>query len=69
MNTVAAAERIAAGYRRFAEVEAPGRSPLYARLAHEVADDAEVLAFLSGLPEAKWQPQVLLRLRRAPRSR
>jgi hypothetical protein len=52
-------ERIAAGYRAFAE-EAAGESPLYARLASAVADDDEVLRFLTGLPEGKRQPVLLL---------
>jgi hypothetical protein len=52
-------ERIAAGFRRFAELEAAGRSPLYEELAHAVAADADLLAFLTGMPEPKWQPQLL----------
>jgi hypothetical protein len=39
----------AGNYRAFAR-EARGRSPDYVRLANEVADDPEILAFLSGLP-------------------
>jgi hypothetical protein len=52
--------RIAARYRRFAELEADGRSPLYAALAHGVAGDAATLAFLERLPVAKQQPNLLL---------
>ncbi|RBY82114.1 DUF2332 domain-containing protein [Geodermatophilus sp. TF02-6] len=52
-------ERIAAGYRRFAEVEAATASPLYARLAIAVAEDEELLRFLSGLPTGKRQPNLL----------
>ncbi|MDT7580365.1 MAG: hypothetical protein QOK35_1629 [Pseudonocardiales bacterium] len=46
-------------HRRFATLETPGRSPLYGRLAHAVADDAELLGFLATLPEFAWQPQLL----------
>jgi hypothetical protein len=46
-------------YRRFA-AEIGGRSPLYEELTSAVADDAEVLAFLAGLPRAKRQPNLLL---------
>jgi hypothetical protein len=52
-------ERLAARYRRFAEVEAHGRSPLYEMLAREIANDPEVLAFLATLPEDKQQPNLL----------
>ena len=52
-------DRIAAGFRSFAEREAPGRSPLYGELARDVSTDADVLAFLAAMPEAKWQPQLL----------
>jgi hypothetical protein len=52
--------RIAARYRRFAELEADGRSPLYAALARGVADDAATLVFLESLPVAKQQPNLLL---------
>jgi hypothetical protein len=53
-------ERIAAAYRRFAEVEAAGRSPLYEALAQRIAEDGEVLGFLLRLPPAKRQPNLLL---------
>ena len=52
-------QRIAAGYRRFAEVEAATASPLYARLATAVADDREILDFLVGMPTGKRQPNLL----------
>jgi hypothetical protein len=52
-------ERIAARFRRFAEVEAHGSSPLYEALALGVAADAFALKFLEGLPEAKRQPNLL----------
>ncbi|HZH20383.1 MAG TPA: DUF2332 family protein, partial [Geodermatophilus sp.] len=51
-------ERIASGYRAFAE-EAATESPLYSRLASAVADDGDVLRFLAGLPEDKRQPALL----------
>jgi hypothetical protein len=52
--TVSTAEN----YRAFGR-EAAGRSPQYERLAHEVAEDAAVLAYLSGLPRPKRQPNLL----------
>jgi hypothetical protein len=55
----AAVEQLTARYRRFADVEAPGRSPLYAALAHDVRRDPDLLAFLATLPEHAWQPQLL----------
>ena len=53
-------EHIAARYRRFAEVEAHGRSPLYEALALGVASDPFALDFLAALPEASRQPNLLL---------
>ena len=52
-------EQIAARFRRFAEVEARGRSPLYEACALGVAGDASALAFLAALPEGKQQPNLL----------
>jgi hypothetical protein len=52
-------DRIAAGYRTFVG-EAAASSPLYARLAAEVAEDREVLRFLAALPVGKRQPNLLL---------
>jgi hypothetical protein len=52
-------DRIAARFRRFADLEADGRSPLYASLARGVAGDADTLAFLARLPNAKQQPNLL----------
>ena len=46
-------------YIRFADNEAQGRSPLYEALARGVAHDAEVIDFLSALPTAKQQPNLL----------
>jgi hypothetical protein len=51
--------QLAAHFRRFAEVEAHGSSPLYEALALGVAADALVLAFVEELPEAKRQPNLL----------
>lgn len=50
---------MARAYRRFATLEARGRSPLYERLAEGVADDGDVLAFLLTLPRPKRQPNLL----------
>ncbi|MBR0643865.1 DUF2332 domain-containing protein [Plastoroseomonas hellenica] len=47
-------------YRRFAEQEARGRSPLYEALSLGVAEDPDILRFLLTLPEAKRQPNLLL---------
>jgi hypothetical protein len=52
-------ERIATAYRRFAQHEAHGRSPLYEQLASEVARDQPTLEFLSELPRPKQQPNLL----------
>jgi hypothetical protein len=51
---------VAERYRRFAEREARGRSPLYERLALGVAGDRELLELLGRLPPAKQQPNLLL---------
>jgi hypothetical protein len=48
----------AENYRAFAE-EARGRSPAYERLATAVCDDPAILGFLSSLPPAKRQPNLL----------
>ena len=49
----------AENYRRFARLEAAGRSPAYERLAEAVAGDEEILGFLARLPPAKRQPNLL----------
>jgi Uncharacterized protein conserved in bacteria (DUF2332) len=49
----------AENYRRFAALEASGRSPLYAELANGVAGDPELLAFLDTLRPEKRQPNLL----------
>jgi hypothetical protein len=60
MRTVhALTEQIAARFRRFAEVEAHGSSPLYEAFALGVAADASALGFIAALPEAKRQPNLL----------
>ena len=46
-------------YTRFAENEVRGRSALYEALARGVAHDAEIIDFLSTLPPAKQQPNLL----------
>jgi hypothetical protein len=46
-------------YRRFASMEAHGRSPLYEQLALGVAGDRDLIRLLSGLPPAKRQPNLL----------
>jgi hypothetical protein len=47
------------GYREFADREVRDVSPLYQELALGVAQDADLLAFLGTLPEAKRQPNLL----------
>src|SRR5256885_6397327 len=51
--------RLSAAYRRFAEDEAHGKSPLYEELAHGVAADDEILDLLLSLPHLKRQPNLL----------
>ena len=46
-------------YRGFADREAWDVSPLYEEFSLDVAKDADVLAFLDTLPEAKRQPNLL----------
>src|SRR3954470_854990 len=52
------ADHVAAGYRRFAAGEAQ-RSPLYAELATGVAEDAELIGWLSGRRKGRRQPTLL----------
>ena len=52
-------EKLVKGYRFVAEHDAPSRSPLYAELAAGVAEDAELIAWLDGLPDGKRQPNLL----------
>jgi hypothetical protein len=51
--------RLAELYRRFARVEARGRSPLYEQCALAVADDPAVQAVLARLPPDRQQPNLL----------
>lgn len=53
-------DSIAAWYRGFAINEAEGQSQLWAELSRQIAEDAEVLAFLAQLPPPKRQPNLLL---------
>ena len=50
---------IAERYRRFANVETGGSSPLYTELANAVADHPKTLRFLADLPFEKQQPNLL----------
>lgn len=52
-------DRIAGRYRRFADQEAEGISPLYTALSHAVAADRQTLEFLATLPREKQQPNLL----------
>ncbi len=52
-------ERIGAAYRRFADEEARGRSPLYEALARGVAENAQLLELLAAMPPPKRQPNLL----------
>jgi hypothetical protein len=51
--------RTQAVYRRFADEEARGRSPLYEALARGVAGDTDLLKLLAGIPAPKRQPNLL----------
>jgi hypothetical protein len=55
-----ALEAVAERWRWFARFEAQGRSRLYAEIAHAVSADAWSLGFLAQMPEARWQPNLLL---------
>ena len=50
----------AENYLSFSRYEAEGKSPLYAELTSEVAQDPMMLAFLAERPAAKRQPNLLL---------
>lgn len=50
---------LAENYRRFARMEAAGKSPLYEELALAVAADRDILSFLLSLPVEKRQPNLL----------
>ena len=51
---------IARRYRDFVDEQVRGRSPIYVELGIAVAETPEILAFLSTLPSAKQQPNLLL---------
>jgi hypothetical protein len=51
--------RLSAAYRRFADDEARGKSPLYETLSRGVAEDDDILDFLLTLPRPKRQPALL----------
>ena len=51
---------VAAAYRRFADTEVHGRSPLYEKLASGVAADLTIIEFLLTLPQEKRQPNLLI---------
>lgn len=53
-------ETTAENYRRFARLEARGRSPLYEELTEGVAGDPEVIELLHTLPRRLCQPNLLL---------
>jgi hypothetical protein len=52
-------EQIAQHFRRFAR-EVADRSALYVEICEAVAATPWILDFLAAMPEAKWQPNVLL---------
>lgn len=52
-------DALSAQFRRFAEKEARGHSPLYEALANGVAGDPDILAILGDLPVPKQQPNLL----------
>ncbi len=53
-----AEDALAERYRRFADAEVRGLSPLYERLATECASSAKILAFLQRLPLDRQQPNL-----------
>jgi hypothetical protein len=52
--------RLARRYRAFAVDEAHGISPIYERLALQIADAPDILRFLASLPGPRRQPNLLL---------
>lgn len=50
---------LAAVYRRWADIETVGSSPIYEAWARGVADDPELLARIAALPPIKRQPNLL----------
>jgi len=57
---VSARDALKTRYRRFAEREAAGNSPLYERLASGIADSDAALGFLLRLPSERRQPNLFL---------
>lgn len=57
---VATTDDLAEQWRRFADVQARGRSALYADVALDVADEPDLLALLAGRPMREHQPNLLL---------
>jgi hypothetical protein len=53
-------QRIAERYAAFAADEARGNSPIYEKLALDIAHSPELLAFIAGLPPDRRQPNLLL---------
>lgn len=53
-------QTVAENYRRFGRLSAAGKSPLYQDLCEGVAEDQEMLEFLSRQPPEKRQPNLLL---------
>jgi hypothetical protein len=53
-------ETLAENYLRFGRISAAGKSPLYQELCEGVANDPEMLEFLSRQPPPKQQPNLLL---------
>jgi hypothetical protein len=51
---------VAENYRRFGQISAAGKSPIYQELCEGVAEDPEILEFLARQPPAKRQPNLLL---------
>lgn len=60
MNASEMHTALADRYRRFAEDEARGSSPLYEALANHVAESPSILDFLAAFPPALQQPNLFL---------
>lgn len=60
MNLTNVEMETAERYVRFAEMEVRGRSVLYERISRKIAEDRDILHFLSTLPRDKRQPNLLL---------
>lgn len=60
MSSEVATSEIDAIYRRFARVEAAGRSPVYEEITNRISREPRTLAFLAALPPVKRQPNLLL---------